>query len=44
VNLSMMTMHVALEHPFDGPDQIKAPTTNGHAMGIVWSAWVGKWV
>ena len=37
-------VRVALGCSFERSDHIEPQTVNVHVMGIVWSAWVGRWV
>ena len=37
-------VHIAPRHSLERSDHIEPQTTNGHMMGIVWSAWADRWV
>ena len=37
-------VRIAPGRPLERSNQIEPQTRNGHVMGIVWSAWAGRWV
>ena len=37
-------VRIALGRPLERSERSSPQTMNGHVMGIVWSAWDGRWV
>ena len=37
-------VRIAPRRPLEISNQIEPQTMNGHVMGIIWSAWAGRWV